>query len=251
MIQGIYQSAAAADGLQTWNDVIARNIAASTTPGFKADTVTFDGVAVAMRTFGNDPAKPIEQTVTAPMARDGISFQAGDMRRSEDPFEFAIEGQGFFRLQRPDGEFVYTRDGQFHVAPDGQLVSKQGFPVIGDGGTIQVLIDGGPISVDAEGRVRQGDQEIGAFTVYDIADHTAFNRTVGGFAIDPNRAQIPQPVEGARIQQGYLEMSNVSSVREMVNLIAVSNALQANQRVIQSYDTAMERAVQQLGTTSA
>lgn len=248
MIQGIYQSAAAADGLQTWNDVIARNLASVGTPGFKRDAVQFDGVLSGVLSYGS-VARPVEQAAVTPVAHGGISFNPGDLRTTGNPHDFAIEGEGFFRLERPDGTHVYTRDGEFRVGADGRLLSKQGYAVAGDTGPIQLLIDGGPLSVDAEGRVRQGDQEIGVLTVYTFANTDTLMRTNGGFVVDPDDPQPARPVENARVQQGFLEGSNVSPMREMADLVVISNALQANQRVIQTYDALTDRAVQVLGNT--
>jgi flagellar basal-body rod protein FlgF len=250
MIQGIYQSAAAADGLKTWNDVIARNIAASGTPAFKKDVVLFDGVFSGMMSYGAGDTKQLAQPAILPTVGGGVNFSTGETHRTGDPQEFAIEGRGFFRLQRPDGQFVYTRDGQFHVAADGRLQSKQGYLVVGDSGPIQLLTEGGPMTVDAEGRVRQGDQQVGSFTIFDFQNLGALQRTNGGFAVDKAQRQGPQTVEGARIQQGFLEMSNVSPMHEMVELITVSNALQANQRVLQNFDGMLDRAIQVLGNAS-
>jgi flagellar basal body rod protein FlgG len=247
MIQGLYNSAAASDGLQAWGDVIARNITASSIPGFKRDAFMFDGIALGSTSYGSNPAKPIHQPVIAPISREGINFEPGEMRRTGDPVEFAIEGKGFFRLQRPDGEFVYTRDGQFRVSAEGQLKSKQGYTVMGDSGPIQLLIDQGPFVIDPQGRVRQGDQEVGVLNVYEFSDVHSLHRTQGGFVVDPNRPQNPTTSETARVYQGFLESSNASPIREMVDLVTINNALQANQKVIQSIDGLLERAIQQLG----
>lgn len=250
MIQGIYQSAAAADGLTTWNNVIARNLASSSSPAFKKDVVLFDGVYSGMMSYGANESKPLEQPAVLPTVGGGINFSTGDMHRTGDPQEFAIEGRGFFRLQRPDGEFVYTRDGQFHVGADGRLQSKQGYLVVGDSGPIQLLTEGGPMSVDPEGRVRQGDQQVGSFTIFDFQNLGALQRTNGGFVVDTAHGQAPQVVEGSHIQQGFLEMSNVSPMYEMADLVTISNALQANQRVLQNFDGMLDRAVQVLGSAS-
>jgi flagellar basal-body rod protein FlgF len=249
MIQGIYQSAAAADGLQAWNDVIARNLSASSSPAFKRDVMLFDGVMSGVMSYGLNDDKPVEQGSLAPVARGGINFSPGDTRRTGDAHEFAIEGPGFFRLQRPDGQSVYTRDGQFRLSSDGRLQSKQGYDVVGDAGPIQLLIDGGPLSIDSEGRLRQGDQEIGLLTVFNFQDLTTLRRTNGGFMPDPSRPQGAEPIEDARIQQGFLEMSNVTPMHEMAELVTINNALQANQRVLQTYDGLTDRAVQVLGNT--
>lgn len=248
MIQGLYQSAAAADGFEAWNNSIARNIAASATPGFKKTTVSFEGVAAG--TLGQGLSGQTMQLRVSPSTRAATDFQPGDVRQTGDPLEFAIDGPGFFKLQKPNGSAVYTRDGQFHVASDGRLVSKQGYDVVGDSGVIQLLPDGGLLSVDAEGRVHQGEQEVGSLTLYTFPNNDQLHRANGGYVVDPNRPQTPTTAETSRIRQGCLEMSNVSAIREMADLVLVSNALQANQRVIQTMDELSQRAVQSLGATS-
>ena len=247
MIQGIYQSAAAADVMQTWNDVIARNIAASTTPGYKLDAVSFGSKVTGSMGFQLSPNRAVELPVMTPTVNTVTKFDPGPLRRSDNPYEFAIDGTGFFRVQRPDGNFVYTRNGTFHLSSDGQLVNQSNYPVMGESGPIQLLIDGGPISVNAEGRVMQGDQEVGALTVYGFNDPSSLQRTAGGFVVDPNNPQFPLPQENAHVVQGAVEESNVSSIRQMVELVEVSNSLQANQKVIQSIDDLLERTVQVLG----
>jgi flagellar basal body rod protein FlgG len=251
MIQGLYQSAAAADGLQAWNDAIARNIASSSTPGFKGTNVSFEGVFAGSLARGTQAGSPLAQVRLSPQAHAGISFAPGEMRRSGDPHEFAIEGEGFFRLQRADGGFVYTRDGQFRIAGDGRLISKQGYEVTSDAGPIQLLSDGGPLTVDPEGRLRQGDQDVGLLSVFTFQRQDMLQQTNGGFAVDPDSPQEPLPAEASRVRQGFLEMGNVSGIREMTNLIVVNNAMQANQKVIQNFDSLTERAVQVLGNTAS
>lgn len=250
MIQSIYQSAAAVDGLQTWNDVIARNIASASAPGFKRDAMSFEGVASGMLEFGSGAQGPYQMSGIAPMVGGNTNFAAGEIRATGDDFEFAIEGSGFFRLQRPDGQFIYTRDGQFHASPEGQLVSKQGFPVLGESGPVQLLIEGGPMSVDPDGRVWQSGQEVGSLTAYQFNDPANLLRAPGGFVVDPESGDAARPAENARVRQGFIESSNVSPIREMVDMVTVSNALQANQRIIQTLDELSQRAVQVLGNAS-
>ncbi len=248
MIQGIYQSAAAADGLETWNDVIARNITSSGSPGFRRGVVVFDGVLNGVMSYGN-ASKPTAQSIVAPMSRDAVNFKTGDLLPSTNPYDCAIAGSGFFRAQRPDGTMVYTRDGEFRVGPNGQLESKQGYPIMGDGGPVQLLIDGGPPAIDAHGRVRQGDQDVGVIGVYEIPDTQGLIRTDGGFMVDPANPQAVRPADGGRVRQHFQETSNVSPMLEMAELVVVSNAIQANQKVIQTYDGLVDRAIQVLGAT--
>ncbi len=252
MFQGIYNSAASADALQKWSDVVARNIGTGQIPGFKKDVVSFDAVAMGTFGFGSDGKSTQQMQAFLPVPRGGINFIDGTIEYTRDPKSFAIEGEGFFKLQRPDGSAVYTRDGEFRLSSTGQLISKSGLPVMGETGPIQVLIDGGEISVDPDNRVFQGDQEIGVLTVYNVSDRAALRRASGGFVVaDELRDSIDElPVENTRVRQGFLEMSNVSAIHEMIDLVTISNALQANQKVIQTYDGLSDRAVQSLAPTS-
>lgn len=250
MIQGIYQSAAAATGLETWNDVIARNITQAGAAGFRRGVVAFDGVLNGVMSYGLDPQRPVTQSVISPLARDAVNFSTGDLLPSSSPFDFAIAGPGFFRAQAPNGQMVYTRDGEFRVGPDGQLQNKQGYPIMGESGPIQLLIDGGTPTVDADGHVRQGDQEVGIINVYEVPDVHSMLRTDGGFVIDPANPQTARSVEDGRVRQNFKEMSNVSPMIEMAELVTVSNALEANQKVIQTYDDLSGKAIQTLGATA-
>lgn len=252
MFQGIYNSAASADALQKWSDVVARNIGAGPIPGFKKDVVSFDAIAMGSIGFGADTKSPQQMAAYLPVPKGGINFIEGSIEYNREPKSFAIEGEGFFKLQNTDGTPVYTRDGQFHVSSTGQLISKTGLPVIGETGPIQVLIDQGEISLNPEGRLFQGDQEIGVITVYDVSDRSALRRTSGGFVIAPERERLVDEivVDTSEVKQGFLEMSNVSAIHEMIDLVTISNALQANQKVIQTYDGLSDRAVQSLAPTS-
>lgn len=251
MFQGIYNSAASADALQKWSDVVARNVGTGQIPGFKKDVVSFDAVAMGTIGFGNDGKSTQQMQALLPVPRGGINFIEGTIEYNREPKSFAIEGEGFFKLQRPDGSFVYSRDGQFKLSSTGQLISKTGYPVMGETGPIQVLIDQGEISLNPEGRLFQGDQEIGVLTVYDVSDRSALRRTSGGFVIAPDReGSVDETVvQDSRVRQGFLEMSNVNAIHEMIDLVTISNALQANQKVIQTYDGLSDRAVQSLAPT--
>lgn len=248
MFQGIYNSAASADALQKWSDVVARNVGTGPIPGFKKDIVSFDAVAMGTIGYGSEGKSTEQLTAYLPVPRGSISFLTGNLEYNREPKSFAIEGQGFFKCQRPDGSTLYTRDGQFRVSNTGQLVNKQGHPVMGETGPIQTLIEEGEINLDTEGHLFQGDQEIGVLTVYDVSDRSALRRASGGFVVSPDREGTVDeiPLEDVMVRQGYLEGSNVSAISEMIDLVTISNALQANQKVIQTYDGLSDRAVQSL-----
>jgi flagellar basal-body rod protein FlgF len=252
MFQGIYNSAASADALQKWSDVVARNIGTGPIPGFKKDMVSFDSVAMGTIGFGGEGKAGEQMPAFLPVPRGSFNFSAGKLEYNREPKSFAIEGEGFFKIQRPDGTALYTRDGQFGVSSTGQLVNKQGLPVMGETGPIQLLIDGGEITADSDGRLFQGDQQVGVVSIYDVSDRSALRRASGGFVLADDRANDVDeiPIEGGRVRQGYLETTNVSAISEMIDLVTITNALQANQKVIQTYDGLSDRAIQSLSPTA-
>src|SRR5690606_21018369 len=86
-----------------------------------------------------------------------ISFATGEMRYTGVATDLAVEGSGFFEIQLPNGTIAYTRDGEFHVNAQGQLVTKQGFLVLGDGGPVQLDLDNpAPITIAPSGEISQG-----------------------------------------------------------------------------------------------
>ena len=106
------------------------------------------------------------------------------------------------------------------------------------------------MSVDPEGRVWQSGQEVGVLTTYQFNDSANLLRAPGGFVVNPEVDDAARSADNARVWQGFIESSNVSPIREMVDMVTVSNALQANQRIIQTLDELSQRAVQVLGNPS-
>ncbi|MEZ5277751.1 MAG: flagellar hook-basal body protein [Opitutaceae bacterium] len=245
MISGVYQNAASINALQSWNDVISQNIAAASRPGYKGKAVSFEAALTGgPGSVGSDgmPSRmprPVTRTV----------FAQGEVRTTGLETDFAIKGSGFFQLARPDGQMVYTRDGGFILNRERTLVNKEGFSVMGVGGPIQLLPEGGVVTMEEDGTLRQGDQEVGRLSLVEFTRPDWLIDVSGGMAIDPDRPQFGTAVPYPQLVQGAIESSNVSSIHEMVDMITVNNAFQANQRVISSIDRAMERAVEILGNT--
>jgi flagellar basal-body rod protein FlgF len=116
----------------------------------------------------------------------------------------------------------YTRDGEFHLNAERTLVNKAGRPVLGIDGPIIFKPEGGPISVSSDGTLVQGDAAVGKLPIYDFKDTDKLRR-----------------------------MGNVQPLQEMVNMITVSRAYEANQKVIISGNDLLEKAIQSLGATNA
>ncbi|TVR53930.1 MAG: flagellar hook-basal body protein [Puniceicoccaceae bacterium] len=249
MLQGVYQSAAALNGLQRWNELVAQNIASSSSAGFKGHAVSFEAKPMGALGMKGPTGASVTEGMVQPLIQGRIRFDQGEIRPTSDPLHVAIEGEGFLQLQRPDGSTVFTRDGQLHLTSDMRLVSKEGFAVMGDGGPIQLIPGEGVPLVDATGNLFQGDQPVGAIAVYRFADTAHLTPVRGGFQPHPE-GPAPERMIDPLVRQGFLEGSNVSAVHEMVHLMAINHASQLNEKLISTYDQSLERAVQVLGGAS-
>lgn len=242
MINGVYQNAASINALQTWNDVIAQNIASATKPGSKGKSISFEAALPAGSATDGSVARMPKMVTTT-------NFDQGEVRITGLETDFAIKGPGLFQFVRPDGQMVYSRDGGFKLDREGTLVNKQNFPVMGLNGPVRLLPENGNLVAESDGTLWQGDQEVGqlALVAFPRPDHLV--DATGGYMIDRDRPQFASPVVYPLINQGAIESSNISAIREMVDMISVNNAFQANQRVISTIDSAMEKAVEILGNT--
>lgn len=243
MINGVYQNAASLNALQAWNDVIAENIAASPRAGYKGKSVSFE----AALPDGPNAAGP--NAIRMPRTITRTRFDQGAVRMTGVKTDFAIKGSGYFQLARPDGQVIYSRDGGFSLNRERTLVNQQGMTVMGLGGPIRLIPEGGPLIAEEDGILRQGLQEVGRLSLVEFTRPDLLVETTGGYMINPDEPQFATQVIEPRFVQGAIEGSNISPIQEMVDMIAVNNAFQANQRVISSIDRVMERAIDTLGNT--
>lgn len=233
----LYQAAAAMNASARWQDIISENLAAATVPGFKKQDVAFSAVAAAQA--GN---------ALMPTANVATNFVQGQVRPTGVATDVAIEGDAFFEVQLPSGETAYTRDGEFHVNAQGQLVTKQGYAVLSDSGPIQLdLNNPAPISISADGTVSQGADTKGKLKLTAFNDPRLLTPAGTGHFIATDINLVPAAATTASVRQGYLESSNASPVAEMAHLIAAMRQYEANSRVIQSQDERMGRAISELG----
>ncbi len=248
MLNGVYQNAAAMTGLEAWNNTIAQNISQASAPGYKKAAITFEGVERGQigvdGAFGNVLQRASIQT----QGTSSVNFASGPTKITNSEHDFALEGDGFFELRAPDGQLVYTRDGQFAVNSDGELVSKQGFHVLTDTrNVIQLIPDGGTITASTDGTLRQGGQKIAELGIRMVEDPENLIRSHGGFVLGPKSQGEAYRIEDPILRHGAIEESNVSATTEMINLINVSRAFEINQRVVRQHDDVLGQAIRILG----
>ena len=232
-------------------DVIANNLANVNTTGFKRSKVEFQdilyqnyrkaGTATAVGSevpaglavgYGTRPASTVRH------------YSTGDLQMTGNPLDVAINGDGFFQVQRADGSTAYTRDGGFKLSADGQIVNSDGYYLLPE---ITVPEDTVSISVGVDGtiEVMQFGQdepvEIGQIELarfLNPAGLSAIGRNlfVATGASGTPTTDLPGQNGLGELDQGYLEMSNVSVVDEMVNMIVAQRAYEVNSKAIQTAD---------------
>lgn len=244
MLEAIYTNASSLTTLMNWHQVVSQNLAAGSAAGYKRQLFAVESIDGPLQSNGirNAPNRSMQ----LPAGTSGNDLQPGAIRSSDKKTDFAIGGPGYFQIQGPNGIY-YTRNGEFHINAENTLVNAAGHPVLADGAPINIDPEEGPITVARDGTISQAGGIIGNLTIFQFDDE-ANNLTPipGGFL--PKNNAAPQPVENPTILQGAIENSNTTPIMEMLNLILISNAYAASQRIISTHDTIMGQAIQSLGT---
>lgn len=247
---GLYQSAASLSALERWQNVVTQNVTSAQVPGFKKRTIGFS--SVEMGTLQPDPKARMGlgdgKTSSFPVSTAGISFRPGESIPTRKELDFVIEGDGFFQVQMPDGSRAFTRSGEFRLSPNRTVVDQEDRPVLSKAGSpISLQPENGPMSVSGDGAVSQGDTQLGAIGVVRVEDTSKLMPIGGGLYVlkDPNIDPIP--VERPRLMQGYIEGSNVAPLQEMIALVQIARAYEANQKIVTTRDQNLGRALEMLG----
>lgn len=244
----MYQGAAGMSANARWQEIIAQNMASSSVPGYKKQDVSFAAVQAGVLAPGAVGSTGQARPVALTTAKSHLNFEPGPMRRTDVPTDLAIEGQGLFEVQLPNGNSAYTRDGEFKVNAQGQLVSKQGYPVMGEGGLIQMdPRSSAAITVGPDGTISQGTEVRGQLSLVEFNDPKLLTAIGGGYFLAQDMHLQRQPDSSSSVRQGFLEGANTSPVLEMANLISVMRAFEANQKVVQTQDERMGRVISELG----
>jgi len=228
--------------LQRQLDIIANNIANTDTAGFKVEAlaVSEDPQAPAFTLGGPQPVKFV---MPNGVIRD---FGQGALRRTDSPFDVAIDGQGFFQVQTPQG-MRYTRDGRFRMDDTGRLVTSGGAPVLDDGGgEISLNPEKGKLTISPDGTLSQGTERIGKLGVYTFQNLSTLEK-VGDNLLQNTSNQQAAPAASAHLRQGMLESSNVNPILEITRMIEVSRAYEQMAKMMDSEGDLSTQAIQQLG----
>jgi flagellar basal body rod protein FlgG len=246
---GLYQSAASLSALERWQDAVAQNITSAQTTGYRKRVVEFSTENAGKWNLDPSGRSGSDTEIPAVFTRasNGISFVSGETEPTRRELDVAIQGEGFFEVQKPDGTKVYTRSGEFRLRADRTLVTAGDCEVLTDGGAPVVLLPGaGRLTINRDGALFQGSTPIGRLAVQKFAHPEALVPAAGGMFLATAAAGM-SPVEEPDLMQGYLEQSNVQPLREMVDLVLISRAYEANQKIITSVDQQMQKTLDALG----
>ncbi len=235
-------------------DVVANNVANVNTNGFKADQSLFE--EFLMPTAHQDNFIGRDRRLS--YVRDRATFHdfaQGPTQETKNPLDVAIDGNAFFVVQTPGGE-RYSRDGGFRVNANGQLVNSGGFAVMGANGPIQMQQTDHDITISADGTitVTEGantrvDSVRGKLRLVKFANPQKLLKE-GANLFSANGA-APQADTTARVQQGFIEKSNVNAVVEMSRMIAVSRAYTQISALLQQQSDLRRTAIEKLADVPA
>lgn len=202
-------------------EVSASNIANANTAGFQAEKLMFSDYLVK-----NDK----RQDAYSNDATSWRDTSQGPVRTTENPFDLAISGPGYFQVQTPLG-VRYTRAGNFQIDGEGTMVTNQGYPVLGaDGGQIAIPNNVRNVLINASGQVSADGEDLGQVGMMEFADDRAMKR-VGDTLYSTD--QEAMPAEISRMVQGAVEGSNVQPVTEMVRVMELSRSTTSTAKFIE------------------
>lgn len=264
MASGIYTAMQGALAKSYALETVANNLANARTPAFKRQSMVYRAIEAGVQDMGSPrqamgvgmPRRELPRDRHGVIVEERYTHWAqGHFEDTGEPFDFAIEGEGFFVVQSPDGP-RYTRNGALTRASDGTVVTQGGLPVLDrERNPIKIAEDAGPIIVTPEGTIfggEFGDEELGTLGVVRIADLAGLERGPAGLyaqpTLDPaNPPPAPVPIDNPSIRQGHLEMGNVNAIRTMTELIKTHRLFELNSKAIQSYRQMDQQASREIG----
>jgi flagellar basal-body rod protein FlgG len=259
MIRSLYTAATGMEAQQTRMDTIANNLANASTTGFKKVQVSFeDLLSETIRgpadptPQGASPPAPLQVGLGARVSATSRNFAIGSLEQTNSTYHLAIQGDGFFRIQRPSGDYAYTRAGNFTTDAEGRIVTAAGMLVdpgitIPKGASdVTIAIDG---AVSAQLTGQSQATELGRIELATFVNPTGLQAIGQNLFLESPASGAPNIVKpgdlsSGTLQQGWLESSNVQAVEEMVAMISTQHAYEINSKVVQSADQMLSRLTQ-------
>lgn len=270
-VKGVYTALSGAMAQSLKMDTIANNMANVNTPAFKRDQQLFQEYVTAHEK--EPPVTPIPRDVASIESFYDMQggdkafvdakgtftdFSQGGLKHTGNQFDVALDGKGFFEVMTPNGVRL-TRAGNFTLDGNGQLVTKDGYPVLlsgGEGGADPaarvIRVEGsGNFNVADNGDITFGDQALGRLSVVEVLNPDSLMKQGQNlYGFKANMAPELQTIAVPSMKQGFVEGSNVNIVQEMTDMIQTQRVFESTQKAISAYDSMADKAVNVVGKTN-
>ncbi len=256
MIRGLYTAGWSMLANTKKMDLISNNLANTSTQGYKKDRVTYEAFpdVLTKRLFDYKAGRPSPDNIGKMALSSDISqvytdFSQGNLEPTENSTDMSIkDAQGAFFCvgqYNNDGQIeeLYTKNGSFVINGDGQLMTKDGNMVLGEAGAI--YLEGSEFMVESDGTIIQNSQVVGKLLIKEFSDVNTLRKRGDSLYTTTDDSQTTG--FSGEIIQGFVEQSNVSSIGEMVEMINLMRAYEANQKMITAQDSTLDKAVNELG----
>lgn len=219
-------------------EVCTDNLANAKTPGFQKEVLRLT-------------ESSHNKTLTHPISMVKIDkieriTTPGAITKTGNPFDIAIDGSGYFRIDTPDGE-RYTRNGQFGINSNNQIITAQGFPLSSGGSPIQIPDNTAHVIINEQGVVFADNNRIGTITAYQFENEQTLVRMGDGLMMSD---QAPIEAQNIRFMQGAVVESNINMVEEIVHMIDIQRSYQAGQQLVDSEDERRRNSIDRIVKTA-
>ena len=254
MSGSIYMAATGALAYERQLQLLSNNLANVNTAGFKKDWGRFREFSLtAAGDRGNLPLRSgWSQAPEYWMEYSTYTdFSAGALRKTGRPFDLALSGNGFFCVRTPDG-VMYTRRGDFTVNSDELLVTQEGFPVLGKSGEIRIDLakpsgDMSEFSISEDGTVTVDGSEVDRLRIVDFTQSHALEKAGHNYYRALKPRALEELDEDLMVSQGFLELSNVDTIRMMTEMIEVLRGYESYQKIMRSVDDMNAKLINDVG----
>lgn len=252
----IYMAATGALAYEKRLQLISNNLANVQTAGFKKDRGLFRSFELSEA--GNNELRLNESRSQAPaywmLFSSYTDFSSGEMKKTDNPFDLALSGNGFFCIQTPDS-VQYTRRGNFTVNADDVLVTQEGWPVLGQGGEIQLKMakpsdTKREFSVSEDGYITVDGSQVDRLRIVDFTTFHALEKAGHNYYRGLRPEALEELDEGFKVSQGFLELSNVDTVSMMTEMIEVLRGYESYQKMMRSIDDMDAKLINDVGRSA-
>ncbi len=237
MGSGKYGAISGATARMQMLENIAEHLAAAKTPGYKKEMMSFEAVLgeakSGMATKGTNFTR---------LSQPKTDFSTGHLEHSGDPLDLAINGKGFFQIQKPDGTFGYSRKGNFELDGEGRLIDTNGFPVM-SAESGEITLPHSDVTISLDGSIWDGYKKIAQVGVYQFEDTSVLERSRGEMFI-PNDGIEPELHPSPSIAQKNLELANIDMMKSMTRMTVNLRAFEATQKALKIYSSMDEKGAQ-------